>query len=120
MIDLREIRETIDDIKRSGTTIGQAEKLALLYLAADYMEREEECEKHAQTAQNYAYASPPKANDKIPMRVVTRGTSEFLAACDGVPVDAVLDILDEHMEAIRVLYPKEYEAILRRLDDNRI
>ena len=54
------------------------------------------------------------------MRVKTRGTSDFLAACDGVPVDAVLDVLDEHMEAIRVLYPKEFDEILQKLDDNRI
>ena len=40
MIDLREIYDTIDDLRRDGTTIGQAEKLALLYIAADYMERE--------------------------------------------------------------------------------
>ena len=41
MIDLREIYETIDEIQRNGTTVGQAEKLALLYIAADYMEREQ-------------------------------------------------------------------------------
>lgn len=116
MIDLREIRETIDELRRNGHTVGQAEKLALLYIAADYMERETQRE-NAQNNAETAYATRPK---EMPVRVMTRGTSEFLAACDGVPVNDVLDLLDEHMEAIRVLYPKEYKIILDRLDEKRI
>ena len=115
MIDLREIYDTIDDLRREGSTIGQAEKLALLYIAADYMEREE----RQQNAQSYAHAAAPNPAKEMPVLVTTRGTSEFLAACEGVPVDAVLKILDEHMEAIRVLYPKEFDAILRRLEEEK-
>lgn len=115
MIDLREIYETIDELRRDGTTIGQAEKLALLYIAADYMERETP----RQSAQNYAHAAAPEPVKEMPMVVTTRGTSEFLAACEGVPVEDVLSVLDEHMEAIRVIYPREFDAILRRLDEKR-
>lgn len=35
-------------------------------------------------------------------------------------IDDLLDVLDEHMEAIAVLYPREYEKILRELDEVRI
>jgi len=42
MIDLQEINETIDELKRNGSTVGAAEKLALLYIAREHMEREEQ------------------------------------------------------------------------------
>lgn len=109
MIDLREIRETIDDIRRHGTTIGQAEQLALLYIAADYMEREEGVQDEAT---QYSRTAAPE-------RVSVEPKSDFLAACDGLDVQDVLDVLDEHMEAIRVLYPKEFAAVVRRLEEKR-
>lgn len=115
VIDLREIYDTIDELRRKGTTVGQAEKLALLYIAADYMEREE----RQQNAQSYAHAAAPNPAKEMPVLVTTRGTSEFLTTCNGVPVEAVLKILDEHMEAIRVLYPKEFEAIMHRLEEEK-
>lgn len=106
MIDLREIRETIEEIRRHGTTIGQAEQLALLYIAADYMEREEEGVHGAQ--ERYARAAAPAS-------VSVEPKSEFLAACDGLDLQNVLDVMDEHMEAVRALYPKEYAAVVLSL-----
>jgi hypothetical protein len=114
MIDLQEIRETIDEIKRHGTTIGQAEKLALLYIAAEHMEREEEKNRpRREDARGYA-------QDAAAQNVVSvEHKSDFLAACDGVPVADVLAVIDEHMEAIRVLYPKEHAVIIRRIEEKR-
>lgn len=117
MIDLREIRETIDEIKRNGTTIGQAEKLALLYIAAEYMEREENYRIPAETAQNYALAAAPMPEKEMDGRVRIHGSSEFLTACDGSRIEDVLMVLDEHMEAIKVLYPKEYDALVQKLEE---
>lgn len=114
MIDLREIRETIDDIKRTGTTVGQAEKLALLYIVEERLSREE---MPAQIAQNYAQAAGLETDKETDKRVDTRGTSEFLAACDGARIEDVLEVIDEHMEMIRVLYPKEFDMLVRRLKE---
>ncbi len=120
MIDLRELNETIDDIKRKGGTVNDAIKLAMLYIAKEHMQREEDARKPTETAQNYSYAASEPYQKEIPTRTKKRRTSPFLTACEGVEIDDILDILDEHMEAINVLYPKEYEAILRKLDENRI
>lgn len=117
MIDLREINETIDEIKRKGGTVNDAVTLAMLYIAREHMQNEDD--KPMQIAQNYSYAAAPTPVMETPARIETYGTSRFLAACDGLPVEGVLSIMDEHMDAIRVLYPKEYDAILRRLDKMR-
>lgn len=112
MIDLREIDETIDEIKRKGRTVNDAVTLAMMYIARDHMEQDE---LPAQRAHDCARAAEPMRAKETPDRIQTRGTSQFLAACDGLETDKVLALMDEHMEAIRVLYPKEYEAIVRRL-----
>ena len=117
MINLREIRETIEDLKRDGTTVGAAEKLALLYIVEERLEREEGGQKPQQSAQNYALAAEPETREETDSRVRTRGTSDFLAACDGARIEDVLSVLDVHMEMIRVLYPKEYDILVRRLKE---
>ena len=109
MIDLREIDETIDELKRHGNSIQAAERLAMLYIAREYMSKENA----AQTMQEYAQAAVPKTQ----ARVSTKRTSEFLTACDGAPIEGILDVLDEHMEVIRLLYPKEYDAIVKRIEE---
>jgi hypothetical protein len=118
VIDLREIDETIDDIKRKGATINDAVTLAMMYIAREHMVREGG-ERPAQMAQNYARAAEKPTEKEMPARINTRGTSRFLTACDGLPVDKVLSLMDEHLDVIRVLYPKEYDAIIKRLERMR-
>ena len=115
MIDLREIRETIEEIRRNGTTVGQAEKLALLYIAADHMEREEaEREENATMERGYSRDAAP---ERVPDRIMVDATSDFLRACNGAKIEDVLKVMDEHMQAISVLYPKEYNKILRSIKE---
>lgn len=115
MIDLREIRETIDEIKRNGTTVGQAERLALLYIVQEHMEREEaERQNPENVERGYSQAAAPE-----PENVRIEHKSEFLAACDGSRIEDVLRILDEHMEAIMVLYPKEYKKIISMIENKK-
>lgn len=57
--------------------------------------------------------------DNLKSRVRREGTeapsSEFLAACVGVPVPSLMSVLDEHMEALRAVYPAEYSAVMSRI-----
>lgn len=115
MIDLREIRETIDDIKRNGTTVAQAKTLALLYIAADHMEREEaERMTFAEMESGYSEAAAPAGGGE---RIGVEAKSKFLEACNGGKVEDVLKVIDEHMDAIRVLYPKEYDAVCAKIKE---
>lgn len=107
MIDLREIDETIRDLKGTGTTVGAAEKLALLYIARDYMRREDDLLKDAvQETRSYSRRASRISE-----------SSEFRTVCKGLCDDALLDILDKHMEAIKVIYPKEYSAVVKRIEE---
>lgn len=103
MLNLHEIESTIQELKESGTSVSAAEKLALLYIARDYMMREEE---EAQSRRSPAPQIVQQLDEPM---------SDFRAACAGVPVDVVLDALDMHMEAIKVIYPREYEAVIKKI-----
>lgn len=113
MIDLREINETIDQLRRKGDTIQAAEQLALLYITRDYIQREERGREERSELQKMSAYSQAAAPDMI----VVEPKSEFLSACNGAPMGEVFAILDAHMETIQVLYPKEYEAIVARIKE---
>lgn len=110
MIDLHEIRETIETIRSRGTTVKEAEQLALLYIARDYMEREGMDAPSPEAG--YARAAAP---DPAPAVVRAEPKSDFLAACDGVEVGRLLAVLDEYFEAYGVISPRACEALLARI-----
>ena len=90
-ISLDVIEREIDRLETKETTYYVCERLACLYAVRDHM-----------TA----------GGDK--MTEATRG-SDFLEACSGVSYAALMRVLDEHMEAIKLLYPKSYESLMQRI-----
>ena len=44
------------------------------------------------------------------------GGSDFLDAVSRAPLPGVMCILDEHLQALNMLYPKEYKAILNKIN----
>lgn len=42
--------------------------------------------------------------------------SEFLEACSGVNPPSLFSILDEHMDAIRAIHPREYMALIQKIN----
>ena len=41
--------------------------------------------------------------------------SEFLSVASGVNVSNLLTVLDEHMDVIKLLHPKEYETLIQKI-----
>lgn len=97
MIDLQEIEDEIARLEHGKTTYSACEKLSILYAVQDRMKRGEEPAPVAQ----YSFAASP--------------SSEFIEVASAAPIDGLLRVLDEHMESIQILYPKEYSEVLRRI-----
>lgn len=91
-MDLQEINSEIERLEVSQTNYENCSKLSILYVIRDHM---------AQPKNRIAEYNNP--------------TSEFLAVVGGAPVSDVLLIIDEHMECMKLLYPKEYSAIINRI-----
>ena len=60
------------------------------------------------------YSTMPSYDEYLPQ---IRSDSEFMNVCSQKEITAVLEVLDEHMEAIKLLYPKEYDSIIEKIKD---
>lgn len=94
MIDLEEVDREIAQLESREITYAIAEKLCYLYSLRDHSSAE---------PVHYSYAEAPTSE------------SEFVTACRAAGFERTLSVLDEHMAAIRAVYPKEYDAVLRKI-----
>ena len=88
-MDLDLIQEEIDVLENGQTTYANIQKLSWLYIVRAFSK------------------GVPTSNIDT--------ASDFLVACRGKDAIALFDILDDHMNAIQLLCPKEYEAVLNRI-----
>lgn len=105
MLDMDEIKSEIARLENGNITFSTVEKLAMLYIVQERNSPMPEPEPvEIQQMPKYAYAAAP-----------TAPKSDFLEAVGKVPIEKALDVLDEHMEAIKLLYPKEYKAVINKI-----
>lgn len=91
MVSLETIEREIQELEARGeTTYAQCERLAWLYVVRDHL-------------------VPTEGGSETTREL--RG-SEFLEAASGVPYDRLMAVLDEHMEAMRVVQGREYQRVL--------
>lgn len=94
MVDLDIVEREIHDLEARGdTTYSLCERLAWLYIVRDHLRPTEGA-----------------GNDT---QILTG--SEFLEACSGVPYPMLMQILDEHMSGMKIVYPREYENVLAKV-----
>lgn len=97
VIDLETIERTIQEIEATkDTTYHTCERLAWLYVCRDHL--------------------VPQRKDE---RTQWMSGSEFLELASGVSYPELMRILDEHMSALAVVQPREYESVLQRIKDLR-
>lgn len=97
MVDLVAIEQEIDRLEGTeDTTYETCNKLAVLYSIVDHTKRH-----------NRAGYSKEVSSD----------SSEFLRAVANADINYVLDIMDEHMCCIQLLHPREYSAIIKKIQE---
>ena len=94
MLSIEEVERTILELEKRDTTYATCERLAWLYIVHDHLTQ--------RIVQEKARAAEMEG-------------SPFLVACSGADIAEILRVMDEHMEALRVVYPKEYEAVIRKI-----
>lgn len=109
-MDIVEINEHIRKLKCEETNWQSVEKLAALCTVRNELSESESLENST--------APQPE-----PVRQVEYSTrpqepqSEFVEAASAVPFGGLMRVLDEHMKAIKLVYPKEYELVMRKISD---
>lgn len=93
MIDIDIIEREIRDLEARGdTTYSQCERLSWLYVVRDHL-------------------TAPKQDASTEWMM----GSEFLEASSGTSYRKLMTVLDEHMSALAVVQPKEYEAVMDKI-----
>lgn len=96
MIDLETIEREIDKLEHREASYRLCERLSWLYSVRDNL-----------MAKTY----PPDGG----LTVATIGGSDFLDAANGKPYEDVLKVVNEHLETIKMLYPKTYDSVIERI-----
>lgn len=94
MIDLEEIIREIDKVEHTcDTTYRTCERLAMLYIVRNNLMRRNE---------------ETRTTDFM-------DGSEFLRAASNVSYIELMRVLDEHMSAMSIVQPKQYQAVIDRI-----
>ena len=108
-MDIDEINEHIRKLKCEETSWQSVNKLAALGTVRDELE-----EKQAPETQTQAL---PSTDYRAAYSAAAEPQSDFVAAASSVPFGGLMQVLDEHMNAIKLAYPKEYELVMRKISD---
>lgn len=107
MLTERDLLETIEECRMvKRPTASTCQLMASCYTILDHLFPESSRSADIAPVQLYSMAPEP----------METGGSEFVQAARAAGMAQLLDVMDEHMNCIRVLYPKEYETIMRRLE----
>jgi hypothetical protein len=97
MLDLQIIEDEIKELESGETSYKTCERLAWLYTVKNYYQPQSVAQ---------------KASDDL---AEVSGDSEFMQAVEGLPVSQIMEVIDNHMEAIKVVCPKEYESVVNKI-----
>lgn len=114
MITERELLDAIRECEAAPVSYSTCEKLSCFYTLYDHLFGE----KPEPVAYSYAPIAYSGSEEPIEekKRIYSNGGSDFLIAIDGKDMDAVLKVVDDLLDTIRVLNPRVYNGMLKKLN----
>lgn len=98
-MDIVEITNEIAKLEQGETNWSNIERLSWLYAVHDHL-----AGGHTEPVRSVQGSMPEYAG-------------EFGQACSCKNIDGIMNVLAEHMAVIKVLHPKEYQAVLDRISE---
>ena len=90
--------------------------LADLIIIQDYLFGEPiRAQEAPQPISTQSYSAPPM--ERVETYIETTGDSEFLKAVDGRKADKVWKLMDELVEAVKILHPRMYTTFIDKVQD---
>ena len=117
MITEKEIAQAIEECMREPVTGNKRAVLADLIIIQDYLFGEPTRAKEVQQMPMpmQSYSAPPV--EQVETYIETNGDSEFLRAVDGRKADKVWKLIDELVEAVKILHPRMYTTFIDKVQD---
>lgn len=98
-MDIAEIKTEIARLEKGDTNWQNIERLSWLYAVYDHM------------------AGDAPQILRINQDTMPQFAGEFGQVVSGRDINGVMDVLTEHMAVIKVLHPKEYQAVLDKIKE---
>ena len=116
MITEKEVAQAIKECLREPVTGNKRAVLADLIIIHDYLFGEpKQAQEVQQPIQMQSYSAPPV--EQAETYIQTDGGSEFLKAVDGRKADKVWKLMDELVEAVKILHPRMYTTFIDKVQD---
>lgn len=110
MISERELLAAINKFEEDPVTLSDCEKLAVYYTLYDHLFGGARYEEKYST-------SPRAARTETNVVVLPISGSEFLNVVEGKEAQKVWEILDELVGTLKIINPRLYEGVIRRLEE---
>lgn len=112
MLERRELDERIAEIvNKRDQTVGEIRDLAAFIVARNDLSKESAVGSYGDAAPN------PTAAPIVETAIGEHGDSDFLQLIAGRDADHVWAVLDEAMETLKVMQPRFYTGVLRRIQN---
>ena len=116
MITEKEIEQAIKECLREPVTGNKRAVLADLIIIHDYLFGEPmQAQEPPQPITMQSYSAPPM--EQVETYIETNGDSEFLKAVEGRKADKVWKLIDELVEAVKILHPRMYTTFIDKVQD---
>lgn len=117
MITEKEVAQAIEECLREPVTGNKRAVLADLIIIQDYLFGEPTRARETQQTPipMQSYSAPPI--EQAETYIQTDGGSEFLKAVDGRKADKVWKLIDELVEAVKILHPRMYTTFIDKVQD---
>lgn len=112
MITEREVRQAIDECLREPVTGQKRAVLADLIIINGYLFGQ-----HPQEGEPENMVSRSAHHEQTEDIIYTDGGSEFLDVADGRKAQRFWKLMDEFVEAVKVLHPRMYSAFIDKIQD---
>ena len=116
MITEKEITQAIEECLREPVTGQKRSVLADLIIIQDYLFGEPMKAQEVQHPQPMQSYSAPHV-EQVEKYIEAKGDSEFLRAVDGRKAENVWKLIDELVEAVKILQPRMYTTFIDKLQD---
>lgn len=110
MITEKDLQEAIAECKgQRNPNVNTCIKLAAFYTIKEHLYPDKEIVEDPLS--NYSYSMPPDSSS-----IELDSDSEFAQAVNGRTVNVIMPIMDEAMNALKVLNPNFYASIIRKIE----
>ena len=117
MITEKEVSQAIEECMREPVTGTKRAVLADLIIIQDYLFGEPTRAQEVPKPMPIQSYSAPQTLEQVEIYVETNGDSEFLKAVDGRKAERVWKLMDELVEAVKILHPRMYSTFIDKIQD---